>query len=146
MGETPLMVACRLGNNELVNLYVKKYFRKFNVNKQAKDGWTALMYAAMNGFLSLVRILVEDCDADVDLTDNNNRNALHWAARYDNINMIENLLHYKIIHDQEDVLGHTPMDVARLNKCEFAEETLKRFHEKKVIEWQAQGKTIFSTK
>ena len=86
-------------------LYASQYKGEYNVNKRMKDGWTALMYASMNGFASIVDALVEECDADVDVLDRLRKNALHWAARYDNRRVVEQLLLLKITSDQVDVEG-----------------------------------------
>ena len=99
------MVACREGHHEIIMLYASQYKGEYNINKRMKDGWTALMYASMNGFVSMVSVLVEDCGADVDVLDRLDKNALHWAARYDNRRVVERLLQLKITYDQVDVEG-----------------------------------------
>ena len=56
------------------------------------DGWTALHYASMNGFARIVEYLVKEGGADVNVQDRLFRNALHWAARFNNTKMAEVLL------------------------------------------------------
>lgn len=58
-GETPLMVACREGKTLVVNLLLSTYKTSLKVDEKSKDGWTALMYAAYNGYLSIFNALVK---------------------------------------------------------------------------------------
>ena len=57
-----------------------------------KDGWTALMYASMNGYSWIVDYLVKECDAEINILDRNEKNALHWAARFNNEKVVEKLI------------------------------------------------------
>ena len=55
------------------------------------DGWTALAYAAMNGFCSIVEVLHKH-GADINTKDRLQRNPFHWAARFDNTRVAKKLL------------------------------------------------------
>ena len=76
------------------------------------DGWSALMYASMNGFVTIVEYLVVHGGADVSICDRLHRTALHWAARFNNIKIAEKLLKLGIKYDTTDIEMQTPVDVA----------------------------------
>lgn len=93
-GETPLIIAAREGKTAVIKLMweeLQEAGNNLNVNHKMKDGWTALTYAAMNGFVVVVEQLLK-MGAEVRNVDKFHRNALHWAARFNNVNMIEKLL------------------------------------------------------
>ena len=79
-----------------------------------KDGWTALMYAAMNGYSSIVNFLVTKCEADINIVDRLGRNALHWASRYNNKKVVEMLLKLKVSFDELDIEKNNPIDIAKI--------------------------------
>ena len=94
------------------------------------DGWTALHYAAMNGFANIVDLLVQS-GADVNCTDKFHRNALHWACRFNNLRMMEKLLNHDIRHDYSDIEKQTPMDLSVRFQNKEAEEYLRDFVKQK---------------
>ena len=64
-GWTALAGAVALKNEEMVNLLLQK---GASVNARGSDAVdTPLMYAAMNGYLQIVKLLVEDYHADPSL-------------------------------------------------------------------------------
>jgi ankyrin repeat protein len=73
------------------------------VDMKSKDGWTALMYASMNGFVSIVDLLVAKGRADVNNTDRLHRTALHWAARFNNVKVAQKLLSLRVKVDSLDI-------------------------------------------
>jgi ankyrin repeat protein len=62
-----------------------------NMEAKTKDEWTAFFYAAFNGYVSIVRFLANVVGCKVDGIDKFRRTPLHWAARYNNVRMIEEL-------------------------------------------------------
>ena len=70
------------------------------------------MYASMNGFACVVDYLVKECRADLNVVDRIGKNALHWAARFNNKKVVEKLLELKIEYDKVDDEGLTPMRIA----------------------------------
>lgn len=79
---------------------LKVYFEKltinnFNPDARTVDGWTAFTYAAINGFLNTVQYLAS-MSVNIHTSDRLKRNALHWAARYDNFQMVKVLLELRV--------------------------------------------------
>ena len=85
-GETALLYACRIGNFPAV---------KFLVNRGAQlsatdlSGNTALHLAAQKGRLDLVRFILKDSSIDACATDNNDHNALYYAQKSGNAQVIK---------------------------------------------------------
>lgn len=80
------------------------------------DGWTALMYAAMNGFASIIEILVNHGGADINATDRTHRTALHWACRFNNVAVGRKLMSLGIKADHLDIDNLSAVEVAVRNK------------------------------
>ncbi|KAG9400565.1 hypothetical protein AC1031_010777 [Aphanomyces cochlioides] len=77
-GLTSLMVAAGKGNAEAVILLAADADAHV-LNFATEEGWTALMWAAMNGHADVVRALV-DAGVDTSLADKTGRRARDWAA------------------------------------------------------------------
>jgi len=67
-----------------------------------KDGWTALFYASLNGFVSVVEYL-KSKGANVSATDRLFKTALHYSARYNNVRMSKVLLDLGIKYELKDI-------------------------------------------
>ena len=67
------------------------------------DGWAAIHYAAMNGFINIVEVLVKEGQCDLNQTDRFHRSCLHWACRFNNVRIIECLLKLNIAYNNEDI-------------------------------------------
>ena len=89
----PLHVAAREGSLEIVKFYIynQRVGSQILINLDAKmyDGWTPFLYAAVNGYPSIVELLAtpqtyshmtEAALCDVNVSDKYNRNALHWIV------------------------------------------------------------------
>ena len=80
-GNTPLLMACQKGRNiadDLVNALLKQRAH-IDFNRQNKQGWTALMWAARKGFGDIVKKLLEN-KADFDIVCNDKKSALDYTA------------------------------------------------------------------
>ena len=84
-----------------------------DVGIRSKDGWTAFMYAAVNGFLNTTEYLAVQCKSEVNVVDKMKRSALHWAARFDNPKMVSLLLKLKVDKKALDIDKMTPKDLAK---------------------------------
>lgn len=79
------------------------------------DGWSALFYAAINGYLISVEILVKEGHCDINHRDNYKRTALHWVVRYNNKSMVKKLLDLGINFGVQDTEDMTAYDIAKLH-------------------------------
>ena len=105
--ETPFIIAAREGKSDIIRLYFESYkdHQRFDINHKMIDGWTALHYASMNGFANIVELLVKEGDAEVNLLDRFQRNALHWACRFNSQRLIEKLLELGCHYEMKDIEG-----------------------------------------
>jgi ankyrin repeat protein len=78
-----------------------------------KDGWTAFHYAAFNGYSSTMEFLL-DHGSSLNKQDKFNRTALHWAARFDNHQVVQKLLDLGIQYGVKDNEDNTAFDIARM--------------------------------
>lgn len=105
-GETPLMLAAREGKLHLIRYAYEKYGNLIcNLDAKNNDGWTAFFYAAINGFVSTVEYLGIYARINCHTTDRFKRNALHWAARFNNLKMVEKLIDLDLNHNAIDIEG-----------------------------------------
>jgi ankyrin repeat protein len=77
-GNTPLMVAAKVGNLRILDII---FSHNPEVNAQNNNGSTALMIAAQTGQLQVVKKLVEN-GAEAALRDNNDNTALTLASKF----------------------------------------------------------------
>mgnify|MGYP003914614209 CR=1 FL=1 len=122
-GETALMVAAREGNLAIIKYMLGKFVQNekntvtqkkiLEVESRSKDGWTAFLYAAINGYLNTTEYLAVECKSDVNVVDKMRRSALHWAARFNNPQMVNLLIRLKVDERAIDVDRMTPKDLAK---------------------------------
>ena len=74
-----------------------RYKNQFDPDKKTLDGWTAFIYASINGFLNTIRYLSTQ-QVNIHVHDRTKRTALHWAARFNNIQVVELLLELNLNH------------------------------------------------
>ena len=123
------MIACREGKMNIVRKYNREYKERasFKVDQKNKDGWSAVQFAAINSFVSIVEFLVKEMGADVNTLDKNNRSMLHWACRYGNEKLVEALLKLDIKYNNYDIENKDPMDIAEQNKQMTTIDVLGKF-------------------
>ena len=92
--ETPLIIACREGKLNIVQLIIENYSQtsEFNVDHKSLAGWTAFMFSSVNGYVSISEYLLKNAFSDLNMKDKLHRNQLHWATKLNNLKMIEFLL------------------------------------------------------
>lgn len=78
VGQTALHLAVRHGRASTVRLLLAN---GANINAQDQAGTTALISACDRGHIDIVRILLEDPDCDINLTDKGGRSALSLATQ-----------------------------------------------------------------
>ena len=96
-----------------------------DVNEQAEAGWTALLYAAAQGYPRIVRLLL-DAGANTDLGNALGITPLMYGARYGNIEVCRIMIEYGANPDLQDVYGMTALMIsACIGNAEVAEMLLK---------------------
>lgn len=103
-GETSFIVAAREGKLDFLKSFIECFTEEneFDINHKMKDGWTALFYASLNGFVSVVEYL-KSKNANVSATDRLFKTPLHYSARYNNIRMSKVLLDLGVKYDLKDI-------------------------------------------
>ena len=76
-GNTAIMVACELGNIDIVHSLLSA---GANVDLQNNDGWTALMKASQNNHSTIIHVMLEEANANPHLQNRKGSNALMVAA------------------------------------------------------------------
>ena len=112
-GETPFIIAAREGKTEICQLFIDEYMNEtikgadpqWHIDFKTLDGWTALMYASMNGFATLCELLVKEGGADINHTDKFHRTSLHWACRFDGVIVCKRLLDLNAKTNLTDIEG-----------------------------------------
>ena len=84
---TPLMIAARIGNIEVVTLLAN---RGSDLEARLTDGSNALMAASAGGHLAVVQLLVER-KSDIEARNNNGINSLMWASRFGHLAVVQYL-------------------------------------------------------
>jgi hypothetical protein len=91
-----------------------------NINTKTKlDKWTALMIISglkCDGDAAAIRTLIQDCKADIMMTDNDGWTCLHWAAFHNSLSAATELYHHTALLSVKDNEGKTPLDIAQQEK------------------------------
>ena len=105
--ETPFCVAAREGRINVLRLIYNKWPNQFNPDHRTLDGWTAFSYACINGFLNTIQYL-HDQGVNVHTSDRIKRTSLHWAAKYNNYQVVELLFNLNLSQSKRDRDELTP--------------------------------------
>lgn len=95
LDDTPLHYAARLGATKVSAALIRAGAR---IDKKLENGWTPLHYVARDCGVEMLDILNEQQELPESLLeaqDNDGCTALHWAAAYDRLDIIEWLLKHK---------------------------------------------------
>ena len=79
-----------------------------NVNSRIENGMTPLMQATMHGELEVMRVLLT-AGAEVNLTNDDDNNALWFACVSNEIMLVRELLHYDCNINNQNVNGATAL-------------------------------------
>lgn len=104
-GNTPLMLAAKMGLKDLVGKLLAK--NKSLVDAQNSEGQTALHLAARE-YPDIVKVLI-DADTALDLTDHSGQTPLHYAADQDTAKSVERLLAAGADPNVQDADGKIPL-------------------------------------
>lgn len=91
------MVAARESRLNILRFFFERYPNQFDPDRKTSDGWTAFIYASINGFLNTITYLSTQ-RVNIHRSDRTGRTALHWAARFNNIQVVQLLLELNLNH------------------------------------------------
>ena len=99
VGITPLMEAAQWGSLDVLKDLIQ---RNAHINRQDNNGYTALIHAANrhdydNKKLEIIRFLIDECNADFNMCDNENCSLLMHSAKNDSIDVIKYLVSEKMM-------------------------------------------------
>jgi ankyrin repeat protein len=98
---TPLMSAVERNDEDILNLLIEA---KANINTQVEEGFTALMLAALNGHISMVKRIIElGANPDITTIDDFPRTALVCAAEYKHQEVFNYLLPLTYSEEQKNL-------------------------------------------
>ena len=118
-GDTPLMIACKMGKENFIKLLIK-----FNSNTNEKNnfGETALHMALLNGNIEIIKLLVNEKTNLALLTDSN-RSLAHYAVKSGKISILKYIIERTNSSINEiDGLGNTLLHYAcQINNFDIVE-------------------------
>ncbi|MBN1271351.1 MAG: ankyrin repeat domain-containing protein [Candidatus Aminicenantes bacterium] len=121
-GHTPLLSSLRWDRIEVTKLLIEK---GANVNPATELGRTPLIISAVEGNAELTRLLL-DSDADISIKDHNyRRTALHFAALYGQLDIVDALLKKGAGVNEKDAAGRPPLYYANRYGHEKVAKLLK---------------------
>lgn len=106
-GNSPLILACYRGNNEVAKFLISK---GANINSSSAMG-TALMATVVKGNNEIAKLLVAN-KADIDAADANGTTALIYAVMFKNKELVELFLKNKADKSKVDKQGKTAFEYA----------------------------------
>ncbi|XP_063376605.1 serine/threonine-protein phosphatase 6 regulatory ankyrin repeat subunit B [Cydia fagiglandana] len=171
VGWTPLLIACHKGHMELVSTLLSNHARvdvfdvegrsalhlaaehgylqvcdalltnKAFINSKARNGRTALHLAAMNGYAHLVKFLIRDHNAMIDVLTLKKQTPLHLAAASGQIEVCKLLLELGANIDATDELGQKPIHAAAQNNYSEVVQLFLQQHPNLVMATTKDGNT-----
>ncbi|KAF5196345.1 Ankyrin repeat-containing protein [Thalictrum thalictroides] len=124
-GDTPLMIAIReaqLNENKYDTGKIRKLLFMMQPNQikvcTGENEWTLLHHAAYNGDVSIVADIIKFCPSCLELVDNEGKNFLHIAAKWEKVQVVKHVLGARdipvsVLNDQDND-GNTPLHIAAI--------------------------------
>jgi len=141
-GRSALHLAAHKGSYKILELLTE---RGGDIHIKDKDGQTPLHLTTRNRHARCLEYLLKRLSPGlVDVTDNQNRSALHWSAAFNNVECVKLLIKNNINVAMGDREGKTPLHWAANNHHPRAVATIKILLETSpsVINWQDyEGRT-----
>lgn len=120
-GETPLHIACRIGNIEKV---IELLDQGANPNTKDNASWTPLHEVVQNGRLDILKILI-DHNALVNVPGQANESPLHEAVRFHHNDIIRELIKCGADLNVPNSRGETPYQLATGETKMLLEKAIK---------------------
>ncbi|PIA27423.1 hypothetical protein AQUCO_07800040v1 [Aquilegia coerulea] len=128
-GDTALHKAVLNHKLEAVKLLIEadndfEYTTNIYLCTNRDEEWTLLQHAAKNGDLSIIEDTIKFCPSCLELVDNEGKNFLHIAAKYERVQVVKHVLRAKDraidnVLNEEDYDGNTPLHVAAITGNEL---------------------------
>jgi ankyrin repeat protein len=111
-GTSPLQFASRNGHDSVVH-YLLTDGHADPDSKGADDACKPILLAALNGFVAVAKLLLDD-NADLKVHDKENHTALHLAILHDNADVVDILMKHAVERDlrAKDDKGRTALHLA----------------------------------
>lgn len=112
-GNTPLILASRYGNTDIVNALLST--PQIDINHANRFGSTALIAATRNGHIEIATNLLQRQDIDIHKTDLSKRTALMFASAYGHATIAKTLIEKNAELNNLDKNGNTALMFASYN-------------------------------
>jgi len=109
--ETPLLLACSLGNEKIIQLLVENGAK---LDDYDEEGNTGLMLACENEHLNCVKYILTVGVSPNEVSKLKKWSPLHFSSSNGNIEITKLLINYKAIVNIEDYKKRTPLHIASL--------------------------------
>jgi len=124
-GKTPLHIAARTGNLEIIELLIKS---GANIEANDNTGKTPLHEAAQYGHYNSAQRLIAAVNAAVNAVDKNGKTPLHKAFKYlRNPKIIELLINSGANIEAEDMEGKTPINSLDVETLDTHKQNLYKY-------------------
>lgn len=137
-GRSALHLAAEKGFIEVCDLLLS---HKAFINSKSRVGRTALHLAAMNGYTDLVKFLIKDHNAVIDILTLRKQTPLHLAAEAGQLEVCRLLLELGANIDATDDLGQKPIHAAAQNNFSEVTQLFLQQHPSLVMATTKDGNT-----
>ena len=138
-GETPVMVAAKLGYIQWLDAFKKS---GINLHNRGKNGKAPIHSATEHNCYDAVKFLLEHSDS-ADLTDNQQNTPLHYASHFNRPEIAKLLIAYKANVNQFNNAQKTPLTIATKRKHYNVIRYLAQVPGVKIDDIDNQGRTPF---
>lgn len=144
--EKKFLAACRKGKLEKVIEFLQNPYLNADAKDEKNYNETPLIYACFNGHIEVVKVLLNNDRADINLANKYNCTPLYWACQSGKFDVVKLLLRYSNleIDSADNYDGFTPlMNACSYGHLEIVQLFLASGREIKLDIKANNGKTVF---